>query len=214
MAGTQEADQTARLGDSRWSQGKQAGSRPRDRRGWDLRARGQGGRGEQGEKPGEKAVGRGVRPGSQKTGPRAGEQGGDLSDKDSSREGQFPTQTENLLHASSRDGTAPGRGSPEHAVGRGWGGKCLPCLSWGARLGMGEILIAVIRGGDHHCSAAAPFSNLFTGVRSVSISVYDIIFVPLTNASWVSFRWNRSGSNTMGYNLFREMGYWHSLMPG
>lgn len=65
---------------------------------------------------------------------------------------------------------------------------------------MGEILTAVIRGGDRNCSAAAPFSNLFTGVHSVSISVYDIIFVPLTNASWVSFRWKLSGSNTMGYN--------------
>lgn len=142
-----------------------------------------------------------VKPGSQKPGPRAGEQGGDLSDEDSgSTEGQFPTQTENLLHASSWDGTAPGRGSPEQAVGRGWAGECLPCLSGGARLGMGEILTAVIRGGDHNCPAAAPFSNVFTGARSVSISVYDLIFVPLTNASWVSFRWKLSGSNTMGYN--------------
>lgn len=57
VAGTQEADQTARLGDSRWSQGRQAGPRPRERRGWDLRARGQGGSGEQGEKPGRKVGG-------------------------------------------------------------------------------------------------------------------------------------------------------------
>lgn len=59
----------------------------------------------------------------QKSGQRAGEQGVD-SDKESSGEGQFPAQTENLVHTSSWDETIlQGRGSPEPAGGRGQGGS-------------------------------------------------------------------------------------------
>lgn len=78
---------------------------------------------EQEEKPGQQELSSGVR--------KQQRAGGDISNKDSSAEGQLPLRQKTHCLLPPEMGPAPGRESPEPAGGRGWGGKCLPCLHGG-----------------------------------------------------------------------------------
>ena len=120
---------------------------------------------------------------------RIGEQGADIGDKGSSGRGQFPAQTENLLHTSSWDGQREPRTCGRQMLGR----KYPPCLN--GRTGPATE--------DSDYSGYTWESQLlryssFSKLLHKGVLDFNHNIQP-NYATSVPFMWNMSGSNTMGY---------------